>query len=154
VVLVPLSFLLVYLKKGGWKYGFTFIQSSVEVSLFIAFAMAFMLVMYHVLSFEIIGKSPVQNYLRVNQKVKIKGNVSLTEIGERISNGMKIRDFQMTENSIKFRKLVHFSLPDHISISKEGDLFSVESKPFSRWWILDFGRNFSNVKEIAKWIKQ
>ncbi|MBR9861527.1 hypothetical protein GYB22_12450 [bacterium] len=151
---LPITVIIVFLKKGAWKYGFTFIQSSFEVSLFIAFALSFLVVMYHALSFELLGQVPNENYLKVKQKVKVKGNISLKELADRIQEEFKIRDFHVSESELSFRKLVHFSLPDKVNIRKEGDEFILESSPFTNLWFMDFGRNYSTVKKIAIWIKQ
>lgn len=155
LLVLPIAAVIVISKEGGWKYGFTFIQNNFEVALFVAFAIGFLVALYHAVSFEIVGKGPLEYYLKTNQKVKVSGSVSLEELKEKIENSeLRAKSFNLDNNKLMFKKSVYFSSPDDVEIVKEGNLFSVNSKPFTRLWFIDFGRNFKTVTEIAKLIKQ
>ena len=154
LLVLPVALVVVITKEGGWKYGFTFIQNNVEVALFVSFAIGFLLSMYHALSYEIIGEGPLKNYLKSKQHVYVKGSKSIEELSSLLSMDVGYKNVENDATSIIARKKVHFLSPDRITIKKEDDLFEIESKPFSSLWFIDFGRNFNNVKEIAKSIKK
>lgn len=149
----PITIAAVYSKQGGWKYGFTFIQNSVEVGLFLSFAVAFLLACYHALSFEVAGKAPVENYLKARQKVRVRGSKSIEELKEFAQSNWKVKDLEVGTNSIHFRKSAIFMPADRVEISKQDDLFTIKSEPFTRFWVLDFARNFKTVSKIGKFIK-
>jgi hypothetical protein len=152
-VFLPITYILVYSKEGGWQYGFTFIQSSFEAAIFGAFAFAFVLVSYHSLSFEMAGKVPLSAYLRAKQKVRVKGNISMEKLQNMIRTEMKIRKFEAGEKALSFRKLVYFTPPDRVEIYQKSDGYELISRPFSNIWIIDFARNYNTVKKLARWIK-
>ena len=52
LVVLPVVTVGVLAKEGGWKYGFTFIQNNMSVAIFISFALAFLISLYHAVSFE------------------------------------------------------------------------------------------------------
>ncbi len=150
LMFAPLTILLVFSRQGGWKYGFTFIQNSLNVGLFMAFAMGFMLGMYHVLSYELIGEGPLKNYLRSKQKVKVKSSMSLSDIVEGALSDDRNSLITEGENSVTLKRKVIFSPPDKIKISTDEEGYVIESRPHYNWWFIDFGRNFKHVKLFAK----
>lgn len=153
-IFTPLTVLIVYSRQGGWKYGFTFIQNSLEVGLFMGFSLAFLIGMYHVLSFELVGKAPAENYLKSKQRVKIKGPVGLADLKSKAEEQFRIKDVDLQSNVLTFRKLVYFSKPDLVQVKEiEPGLYEVESRPFAMWSPVDFGRNFKTVTQLAKMIK-
>ncbi len=154
ILVAPIAIVLVYSKQGGWKYGFTFIQNSLDVGLYVSFAIAFLLGLYHALSFELIGKSPNENYLKSNQKVRVKGTADIAEIKQYIESNLRYRDLKVEDNRLTFKNLVYFSLPDVVSIEWSADgLIHINSKPFTKLWFIDFGRNFKTVRGLAQFIK-
>lgn len=154
LMFAPLTVLLVFSKQGGWKYGFTFIQNSLSVGLFMAFALGFMLGMYHVLSYELVGKSPLKNYLRSHQQVRLASQASLAALKDRIKSDDRNSISQEGEDFISFNRKVIFSQPDKVRISKDQEGFLIESRPYYKWWFIDFGRNLKHVKLFAKQIEQ
>ena len=153
LLVLPIAMFVVISKEGGWKYGFTFIQNNIEVALFVSFAIGFLVAMYHAVSFEIVGDGPIENYLKTNQKVKVTGALSLEKLYESMNANRLFKNVELTNSTLTARRKVHLLSADRISISKHDNMFSIESKPFSTIWFVDFGRNFKNVKEIAKTIK-
>lgn len=154
LMILPVATVVVISKEGAWQYGFTFIQNNMEVALFISFAVAFLISLYHALSFEKIGEGPIGNYLKAHQKVIVKDKMSIEELeGKMLANGERFKDVRREGGVLTAKRKVYFLFPDHISIQKSGDLFVVDSKPFSKIWFIDFGRNFKTVKEIAQSIK-
>lgn len=155
LIVLPIASVIVITKEGGWKYGFTFIQNNFEVALFIAFAVGFLVALYHAVSFEIVGKGPLENYLKTHQNVNVSGQISLETLKQKIENAsLRIKDVRLENDKLSFKKLVYFSSPDTVTIAKKENFFSIESKPFTRIWFIDFGRNFKTVTEIAKLIKR
>lgn len=152
-ILSPITIAAVYSKQGGWKYGFTFIQNSLEVGLFMSFSIAFLLACYHALSFEVVGKVPPANYLKTHQRVKVRGSKSLDEISDFARSNWKVKDIQRTEKTLSFRKPAIFMPADKVEIVQDGDLFSIKSAPFAKFWLLDFARNFKTVSSVGKFIK-
>ena len=153
LLFAPLTILLVFSRQGGWKYGFTFIQNSLGVGLFMAFAMGFMLGMYHVLSYELIGKGPLKNYLRSRQKVMVKTQRSLDEISDLLAKDDTNTVVTKAKALIKVRRKVIFAPADIINVEVVEGGVTIESEPYYRWWFIDFGRNFKHVKLLAKQIQ-
>jgi hypothetical protein len=153
ILLLPIAIVVVISKEDGWRYGFTFIRNNLDVALFVAFAIGFLVAMYHAVSFEIVGKSPNENYLRTCQKVYVKGEMTIDELSKSLIEKKRYKNISVSNGVITGRKLVHLMKPDYLNISKNGNLFTVESRPFTKLWFIDFGRNFKTVKEIAKIIK-
>ncbi|MGB0849829.1 MAG: hypothetical protein ACPGTP_01170 [Bacteroidia bacterium] len=154
LILLPIVWIGVNAKEGGWRYGFTFIQNNFEVALFISFAIGFLISLYHALSFDVIEGAPEKNYLKTVQNVKVKGEVGIEELSNKLKEqGQIFKSIELENGIIQGLKKVHFSPPDVITISKQGDIFEIESRPFTKLFFIDFGRNYKNVKEIAKLIK-
>lgn len=154
LVITPIAVIAVYSKQGGWKYGFTFIQNSLEVGLFLAFSISFLLACYHALSFEVVGKVPNENYLRSSQKVRVRGVKTLDDLKAFVEEHMRVLDVDLQGNTLNFRKKAIFMPPDKVSIKKvNDDLFEIESKPFNKLWLIDFARNFKTVTTLGKFIK-
>lgn len=154
LLVAPLTIITVYSRQGGWRYGFTFIQNSLDVGLYAAFAIAFLLGMYHVLSYELVGNGPMENYLKSRQKVVVKGEVNLNDISNYVRTNMKIRDVKSSDVELSFKKLVHLLKPDQVTIKQLAEgTFELSSEPFVKWWFIDFGRNFKTVWSIARFIK-
>ncbi|MFY0644014.1 MAG: hypothetical protein JXR19_06070 [Bacteroidia bacterium] len=154
VLFLPLTILAVYSKQGGWKYGFTFIQNSLDVGLFIALAMGFMLGMYHVLSYELIGKGPNENYLRSNQNVKVKSHHDLDFVLNAVGENRRYSVLEQSDSKAILRKKVYFMQADHVTIERSDAEYTLKSRPHYKWWFLDFGRNFKTVTELAKILKR
>ena len=152
---LPITWFIVNAKEGGWRYGFTFIQNNFEVALFVSFAVSFLLAMYHAISFDELEGAPNQNYMKSTQHVHIRGNRSLKEVAGFLIDHRKYKNVSFeNENKLVAKRNVHLLSPDKVIIEKEGDLFRVTSAPFTRLWFIDFGRNYKNVKQIAKYIKE
>ncbi len=154
LLVLPVALVIVISKEDGWKYGFTFIQNNIDVALFVSFAIGFLVSMYHAVSFELAGKAPNENYMKSKQKVFIKGDISLEDLGAKLQQNKRYKEIVVGSRSIGAKKLVHLMKPDDITISHDGDVYVVESQPFTTLWFIDFGRNFRTVTEIAKMIKQ
>ena len=154
ILVAPIAIVVVYSKQGGWKYGFTFIQNSLDVGLYVSFAIAFLLGLYHALSFELIGKSPNENYLKSEQKVRVRGTADPEEIKQYIELNLRYRDLEIEGKRLTFKSLVYFSLPDTVTLEWQADgLIHIHSKPFTKLWFIDFGRNFKTVRGLAQFIK-
>ena len=80
LIILPIAWVIVYTKEEGWRYGFTFIKNNFEVALFVSFAIGFMVSVYHALKFELIGESPLSNFLKSTQVVNVKGEQSVKEL--------------------------------------------------------------------------
>lgn len=155
LISLPIIWVLVNAKEGGWKYGFTFIQNNFEVALFVSFAISFLISLYHALSFDVIQGAPIENYLKTNQQVYVKGPLEISDLYENLLvNKKRYKSVKMVNQKIIAERKVVFLPPDKISISKNQHLFNVKSKSFSKFWFIDFGRNYQNVKEIAQEIKK
>ncbi|MBT8326287.1 MAG: hypothetical protein KJP21_01105 [Bacteroidia bacterium] len=154
ILILPIAIVVVISKEGGWKYGFTFIQNSIEVALFVSFAIGFLVAMYHAVSYEIVGEGPMENYLKSSQSVRVTGSISLEKVKELLQVDELYKEVKQSGNTLTLRRKVHMLSADKIQIVKDADAFEVDSKPFSKIWFIDFGRNFKNVSEIAKIIKR
>lgn len=149
LVVSPVTIISVFSKQGGWKYGFTFIQNSLEVGLFGAFAIGFMLACYHALNFEMVGGAPLENYLKARQKVVVDSAKSIEELVPLIEK-LPHRNLKVDGAEIRFSKLVRFMPPDSVVVTKlENGRYRVESRPFSSLLFMDFARNLKNVKTVA-----
>ncbi|GEM_PF-420615 len=175
LIILPIAWVIVYSKEEGWRYGFTFIKNNFEVALFVSFAIGFMVSLYHALKFELIGESPLSNFLKSSQVVKVKGDKSIKELADSLQSNdyFWFKELTVTEDSITARVNVFYNYkysiwlgkwrsgnvrmvllsPDKLTIMKEKAGFTIESKPFSKFWFIDFGRNFANVTLVAKEIK-
>lgn len=154
LLVLPLALVVVITKEGGWKYGFTFIQNNVSVALFVSFAIGFLVGLYHALSFEVVGNCPSENYLRTHQKVTVKSDASLQDLVTKLEKDKRNKEFSIEDNVLTFKRSVIFIKPDQLKITQNSSLFQVESKPFARFWFIDFARNFKNVTLLAKLLKQ
>lgn len=152
LVILPISISVVLSKEGAWQYGFTFIKNNFEVALFVAFAIGFLLSMYHAVSFEIVGGAPLQNYLKVSQRVRVKGKRSLDSLAEELKSDRRYRKVIVKGDMLTARKSVYFLSPDKVRISVEGELYTIESRPFATVFFMDFGRNYKTVKQLARLI--
>lgn len=154
VLIAPLSIISVYSRQGGWKYGFTFIQNSLEVGIFIGFALAFVIALYHALSFEVVGQAPLQNFLKSKQSVVVSGSMDMDRLKDLLMERWKLRSFKQEGDNIEFRKPARFMPADKVRIQSKGNgRYELTSEPFVRWWFIDFARNFKTVSEIARMIK-
>ena len=153
LLVLPISLIVVISKEGGWQYGFTFIQNNIGVALFVAFAVGFLVALYHALSYELVGEGPLSNYLRTKQNVNVKGGNSIEKLERDLNQLRGYKDIKKEGDRLTAKKNAMFLKPDQITIEKLGEEYSVESKPFTSWWFIDFGRNFKTVKQIAKAIK-
>ncbi|PCJ66063.1 MAG: hypothetical protein COA58_08290 [Bacteroidetes bacterium] len=153
LLVFPLAAIIVLAKEGGWKYGFTFIQNNIEVAAFVSFAIGFLLSFYHAMSFEEVGGAPIKNYMRTRQSVQVRSNKGLDVVEEFLSNHTKYKNIRRVGNVLTARRNVIFLSPDRVKVTDNGDTFTLESGPFIFLWFIDFGRNFKNVKEIARYIK-
>ncbi|MDA8885952.1 hypothetical protein N8368_05010 [Bacteroidia bacterium] len=154
LILLPITWIIVTTKEGGWRYGFTFIQNNFEVALFVAFAVGFLVALYHAVSFEEIEGAPDENYLKTSQEVIVKDTMHLDLLEEKMRKQTnRYKRVSRKGDSIVAQRKVHFLPPDVMTLTKKNDLFEITSRPFSPVWFIDFGRNFKNVKEIAKLIK-
>ena len=153
LLVLPLAIVVVISKEGGWKYGFTFIQNNIEVALFVSFAIGFLVAMYHAVSYEIVGEGPLENYLKSSQSVKVSGTLSIEKLLEKLKSDKLYKKVKLNGDVLTAKRKVHLLGADKVQISKNSDMFEIQSKPFSTIWFIDFGRNFKNVREIAKIIK-
>jgi len=175
LITLPIAWVIVYTKEEGWRYGFTFIKNNFEVALFVSFAIGFMVSVYHALKFELIGESPLSNFLKSTQVVNVMGEQSVKELADSLQSNeyFWFKELNVNEDSITARLSVFYNYkysiwlgnwrrgnvrlvllsPDRLTISKENNVFIVQSSPFSKLWFIDFGRNFANVTEVAKAIK-
>ena len=153
LVILPVATVGVLAKEGGWKYGFTFIQNNMGVAIFISFALAFLISLYHAVSFEEIEGAPDENFMKVDQIVTVQGNCSLGILEGFLKSDKKYKDVRIVGDSLIAGRKVHLSNADKIEITAEESIYTIHSRPFAAWWFIDFGRNFKNVKEIATFIK-
>jgi hypothetical protein len=134
-----------------------------------------MVSVYHALKFELIGESPLSNFLKSTQVVNVKGEQSVKELADSLQSNeyFWFKELKVNEDSITARINVFYNYkysiwlgkwrrgnvrlvllsPDRLTILKENNGFIVQSSPFSKLWFIDFGRNFANVTEVAKAIK-
>ena len=82
VLILPISIAIIFMKEEGWRYGFTFIQSNLNVAFFTSFALGFLISLYHTLSFEEAEGAPDQNYLKSHQEVQVKSDFTLEQLEE------------------------------------------------------------------------
>jgi hypothetical protein len=154
LLILPIATVGVLAKEGGWKYGFTFIQNNMSVALFISFALAFLISLYHAVSFEEIEGAPDENFMKANQQVKVDGVTGINEVHQYLLNHKTYKNVHLENGILRAQRKVHLLNPDKIEIKKEGSMFVIHSRPFALWWFVDFGRNYKNVKEIATFIKK
>ena len=153
VLILPVAVGIVVLKEEGWKYGFTFIQSNANVAFFVSFALSFLIALYHTLSFEEAEGAPDQNYLKAHQEVRVRADFSMDSLENWMANHPKFCEIVRDENQITASKKVYFLKPDRVYVRLENEIFIVQSKPYFKWWFIDFARNYKTVKSIAKTIK-
>lgn len=153
LLVLPLAIVVVMSREGGWKYGFTFIQNNAEVALFVSFAIGFLVAMYHAVSYEIVGEGPMENYLKSSQKVKVEGAIPMETLMNQLKSDKLYKEVTLSDQILTAKRKVHFLSADKVKISMNEGMFDIESKPFSAIWFIDFGRNFKNVRDIAKIIK-
>lgn len=145
----PVVLVIVLAKEGAWKYGFDYIEPSYNVALFVGFAISFMVVAYHALSFEMNGSGPLLHFLKTSQKGYFNTTMSLDEMKDKLATRKYFVKIESSDHGITCRRNVRFMPKDHIYISKnEEGVWEVDSHPFKKWWYLDFGRNLKNVNEI------
>jgi hypothetical protein len=153
LLILPIAIVGVLTKEGGWKYGFTFIQNNMSVALFISFAIAFLISLYHAISFEEIEGAPDENFMKSTQVVEVAGDTDLNAVSDFLDKHTKYKDISKTDGMLNARRKVHFLSADKLEVHKNANLFTIKSSPFASWWFIDFGRNYKNVKEIATFIK-
>ncbi len=153
LLILPLALIIVLTKEGGWRYGFTFIQNNFDVALFVSFAIGFLVSMYHAISFDEVEGAPAENYMKSHQVVYVKSDRTLEEVYEWILTNNRYKNVSVDKGVISARKKVHFLSPDRVEITKHEDLFKLSSRPFAKWWFIDFARNYKTVKALAKFIK-
>ena len=153
LAVLPVVTVGVLAKEGGWKYGFTFIQNNMSVAIFISFALAFLISLYHAVSFEEIEGAPDENFMKADQLVSVEGDCSLPILEEFLNADTKYKDVRLVGASLLARRKVHLLNADKIEITANGNVYAIHSKPFASWWFIDFGRNFKSVKGIATFIK-
>lgn len=156
LLVAPLTILATLAKEGSWKYGFEYIQPSIQVGLFVGFSISFLLGLYHALSYEMVGQGPLENFLKPHQKVQFKSKLSIDEIAKKLESDERIKDIEQKENqTLTCKRNVALVFPDKISLypSATPMHWIIESKPFSKWWFIDFGRNFKTVKRLAVLLK-
>ena len=153
-LILPISLAIIFMKEGGWKYGFTFIQSNFNVALFISFAFGFLISIYHTLSFEEAEGVPYENYLKSHQEVNVKSDYSIHQLAGWLKNHKNFKDIESSKNRIFALKKVYFLKPDKIEVSSEDGIYTIKSVPHFRWWFIDFARNYRTVKSIAIEIKK
>ncbi len=147
--ITPVVLVIVLAKEGAWKYGFDYIEPSYNVALFVGFAISFMVVTYHALSFEMNGSGPLLRFLKTSQQGFFNSKLSLEEMKDKLATKKYFVKIDSSDNGISCRRNVKFMPKDHIFISKNKEaMWEVKSQPFKKWWYLDFGRNLKNVNEI------
>ena len=80
LLVLPIALVVVITKEGGWKYGFTFIQNSLNVAFFVSFAIGFLVSMYHAVSFDEVEGAPDQNYMKSHQVVYVSSDKEIQEV--------------------------------------------------------------------------
>ena len=153
-LILPISIVIILMKEEGWRYGFTFIQSNFNVALFISFAFAFLISLYHTLSFEEAEGAPDQNYLKSHQEVQVKSDYSIGQLENWLNNQKKYKDVELSNTRIVAFKKVYFLKADKVEIIEENGVYTIKSWPHFRWWFIDFARNYKTVKSIATEIKK
>ncbi len=153
ILILPIAIAIIVMKEDGWKYGFTFIQSNLNVAFFIAFAFSFLLSLYHTLSFEEAEGFPDENYLKSHQIVRVRSTYSIPELEDWLASNSRFVNISVIGNTIIASKKVYFLKPDKIRIEHKDDLYTIESRPYFSWWFIDFARNYKTVKRIAQYIK-
>ena len=153
LLVLPIATIIVITKEGGWKYGFTFIQNSLNVAFFVSFAIGFLVSMYHAVSFDEVEGAPDQNYMKSHQVVYVSSDKEIEEVMDWIVSNEKYKDARIENGKIYAKKKVHFLSADKVEISKSDGMFTLSSRPFAKWWFIDFARNYKTVKALAKFIK-
>lgn len=153
LLIFPIAAVVVISKEGGWKYGFTFIQSTLNVALFVSFAIGFLVSLYHALSFDEVEDAPEENYMKTHQTVFVKSEKSIEDLRTELESDTKFKDISLANGVLLARKKVHFLSADRIEYKKEGEVFTLSSKPFAKWWFIDFARNYKTVKKTAQYLK-
>tara|TARA_Y100000385_G_scaffold91432_1_gene94341 strand:+ start:826 stop:1359 length:534 start_codon:yes stop_codon:yes gene_type:complete len=154
ILILPISIAIIFMKEEGWRYGFTFIQSNLNVAFFTSFALGFLISLYHTLSFEEAEGVPDQNYLKSHQEVQVKSDFTLDQMKEWLTNNTKYKEVKLFDNQILALKKVYFSKADKIKVSKKENVFTIKSAPHFKWWFIDFARNYKTVKSIATVVKK
>jgi len=154
LLILPISIAVIFMKEEGWRYGFTFIQSNLNVALFTSFALGFLISLYHTLSFEEAEGSPYQNYLKSHQEVQVKSDFSIEQLEEWLKNNSKFKEVSLLGSQISALKKVYFLKSDKIEVSKKENVFTIKSVPHFKWWFIDFARNYKTVKSIATVVKK
>ncbi|HAY88597.1 MAG TPA: hypothetical protein DCY51_04090 [Bacteroidetes bacterium] len=153
LLVLPIALVVVITKEGGWKYGFTFIQNSLNVAFFVSFAIGFLVSVYHAVSFDEVEGAPDQNYMKSHQVVHVSSDKEIQEVMDWIVSNEKYKDARIENGKIYAKKKVHFLSADKVEISKSDGTFTLSSRPFAKWWFIDFARNYKTVKALAKFIK-
>jgi len=154
MLILPISIAIIFMKEEGWRYGFTFIQSNLNVAFFTSFALGFLISLYHTLSFEEAEGAPDQNYLKSHQEVQVKSDFTLEQLEEWLINNTKYKEVKLLDNQISALKKVYFLKADKIEVSKKENVFTIKSTPHFKWWFIDFARNYKTVKSIATVVKK
>lgn len=153
LLVLPIAMVIVLTKEGGWRYGFTFIQNNLDVAFFVSFAIGFLVSMYHAVSFDEVEGAPAQNYMKSHQVVYVKSEKTIDDVYAWIKANNRYKNAIQENGTIYARKKVHFLSADKVEVSKENGLFTLSSRPFAKWWFIDFARNYKTVKALAKFIK-
>ena len=153
LLILPVALVVVITKEGGWKYGFPFIQNSLNVAFFVSFAIGFLVSMYHAVSFDEVEGAPDQNYMKSHQQVYVSSDRDIKEVLDWIVSNEKYKNAHIENGVIYAKKKVHFLSADKVEVSKSEGVFTLSSKPFVKWWFIDFARNYKTVKALAKYIK-
>lgn len=153
LLILPIAMVVVLTKEGGWRYGFTFIQNNFDVALFVSFALGFLISMYHAVSFDEVEDAPAENYMKSNQIVYVRSDTKIEDVLEWIKTNNDYKEPILEGGVIYVRKKVHFLSADKVEVSKSDGVFTISSRPFTKWWFIDFARNYKTVKTLAKFIK-
>jgi hypothetical protein len=153
LMVLPIALVVVITKEGGWKYGFTFIQNSLNVAFFVSFAIGFLVSMYHALSFDEVEDAPAENYMKTHQVVKVRSDKPIEGVYDWMVNHQKYKNVVIDNGVISAKKKVHFLSPDRVVVYQQDGVFTLASKPFSKLWFIDFARNYKTVKALATYIK-
>lgn len=70
-----------------------------------SFAIGFMVSVYHALKFELIGESPLSNFLKSTQVVNVKGEQSVKELADSLQSNeyFWFKELKVNEDSITAR---------------------------------------------------
>lgn len=151
VLFFPFVLILINLKDGNFAYGNEFFEKSFGMALFGSFAFSMVLNASNALLFEEFRDIDLKYYLKTNQVGFVRTNKGTSEVISLLNKPFSLKTDSATELHIEKRN--RFTRPDKMTIRRMDGGYELTSRPRIRLALIDFGRNYKNLKLLAKTIK-